>query len=108
VIMMSLRDSGQDMLFDIVLVRMRAISETLSQVLYLISRARDEGLSLDDVEGIIADWLSEIDKLYLNRVYEDRLFRSLIEDRLNLTKRVLRMKRSTPLPSSSSTLQPSA
>ena len=69
----------------------RAKYETLMQVLELISIAKDRGLGLGEVEGIIADWLTEVDAIYRDIICSEELF-NLIIRALKLAEEVRRAK----------------
>jgi len=75
----------------IALVSVRAKCETLMQVLELISMAKEEKLSLEDLENIVSDWLCEADSILRNILAEEPLFKFVI-GRIELIKRVRKAK----------------
>lgn len=58
----------------LVYVEARTRYETLEQVLEFIGRAKEENASLDDVEKIIADWVSAANTFYERTLLDELLF----------------------------------
>jgi len=69
------------------LVYIRAKYETLIQVSSLINLAKEKGLSLKEVECIIADWLSAVEGIYQDLICNEALF-SYYKDAIKLVEKL--------------------
>jgi len=59
----------------IALTYARAKSETLMQVLEFLAKAREKGLSIEQAETIVANWLTEVDAVYRDIICSEELFK---------------------------------
>ncbi|MHC1627884.1 MAG: hypothetical protein ACXQTI_03525 [Candidatus Nezhaarchaeales archaeon] len=74
----------------VALISVRARFETLTQVLHLITWAKERDISLDRLENIMADWISEVEAHYTEILLEEPVFKYFIMPKL--AKEVRRIK----------------